>query len=162
MTTRIVAALAIVMVIGGCATTPQQTPTRDPQTPMFKTDLPARPDATKIAPEQDWVIAVETGDMIASAGICMSEQKAMRAANYVVSYNELRGLYEVDLKTMDRERQVYEKELEIADQEIAALREEARRSWWERHGASVTMVIGLVAGAGFAVGMAAALDGVTE
>jgi hypothetical protein len=87
---------------------------------------------------------------------------AMRAARVKVAYDEMRGLYEVDLRTMDRERQVYDRHLKAADDEIAEWRIKARRSWWELNKGTVGLVIGVVTGAALTVGIAAAVDQATE
>jgi hypothetical protein len=92
----------------------------------------------------------------------MSQEMAMRAAQFKVAYEEVRGLYEVDLATIERERMIYERYLNAADDDVARWREKARRTWWEKYGPHVVLGVGVVVGAVFAVGMAAALDGVTD
>ena len=86
----------------------------------------------------------------------------MRAARTKVAYDEIRGLYEVDLRTMDRERGVYERHLKVADDEIAEWRIKARRSWWELNKGTVGLVLGVVTGAALTVGIAAAVDQATD
>lgn len=136
--------------------------------PLVAADLPERPDAKPIPPGADWAVAAD-GYVVAGetdptdrAGICMSMEKASRAARYVVGYNELRGLYEVDIRTWSREREIYSRSLEAADREIERWQKRAERSWWERNRGVVGLAGGLVLGVAAAATAAAALDGVTK
>jgi succinate dehydrogenase flavin-adding protein (antitoxin of CptAB toxin-antitoxin module) len=95
-------------------------------------------------------------------GILMSQEMTMRAARLKVAYDEMRGLYEVDLRTMDREREIYERHLKAADDEIADWKQKARRSWWELNQGTVGLVVGVVTGAALTIGIAAAIDQATE
>ena len=95
------------------------------------------------------------------AGVLFSTEKAVRSARFVVAYNEMRGLYEVDLRTWVREREVYQRHLDLADTEIARQRERARRGWWERHGAQVGLAVGFLVGAAATVGIVAAVNEVS-
>ena len=134
--------------------------------PLFTKTLPAPPE--EVPEDKRMVVAVSECIVEGSQppektppGILMSDAMAMRAARLKTSYDELRGLYEVDIRTMDRERGVYERYLDEAEVEIVSWREKAQRSWWERHGAQVMMGVGFVAGAALTVGIVAAIDGVT-
>lgn len=115
--------------------------------------LPPRPDEEPIAAEDDWVVAVSVGEMMEQPGVCMSDAKAMRSARYVVSYNELRGLYRSDLRTWERERDIYQRYLFAAEQETTYWQEKSKRTWWERHSAQIGFAAGVVIGAGLAVGL---------
>lgn len=162
---RLFVILAVFVV--GCGAPAQQQEETAPLEPMFDSRLPDPPE--EVPPNKRMVVPVSECVLEGSEppektppGILMSEAMAMRSARLKVAYDEMRGLYEVDLRTMDRERQVYEKQLGLADQEISEWREKARRTWWERNKGLISLGIGLAVGAGFAVGMAAALDGVTD
>lgn len=151
-----------------CASTPQTEATEHTlPDPLFTQELPEPP--AEVPPDKRLAVAVSECTVEGSdppektpPGILMSQEMAMRAARLKVAYDEVRGLYEVDLRTMDRERAVYQRHLKAADDEIAEWRIKARRSWWERNGAQVMLGVGVALGAAFAVGMAAALDGVTD
>lgn len=105
---------------------------------------------------------VEDSEQLTPPGIYMTSEMAALAGRTKIAYDEMRGLYDVDLRTMERERMVYQKQLDLADRETARLRELTKRSWWERNRGWVGLSIGLAVGAGVAIGMAAALDGVTD
>lgn len=126
------------------------------------TELPPRPDVEPIAPEDDWVVPVSIGEMVEQPGVCMSDAKALRAGRYVVSYNELRGLYRSDLRTWNREREIYERYLTDAEIELAYWQEKSRRTWWERNSAQIGLAAGIVIGAGLAVGLVYGINQVTE
>jgi len=160
-------ALLLVLLVGCGAPVAQQPGESTLPDPLFATELPDPPEdvptskrivlsVTKCEVEnQDPTAPVEE----TPPGIYMTKEMATRAGRTKVAYDELRGLYEVDLRTMERERQVYQKQLDLADQEVARLREAARRSWWEKNRGWVGLGVGLVVGAGLAVGIAAAFDG---
>lgn len=149
-------ALVTLLLIGGCATTKAAEPKRTLPSPLVAAKLPDRPDAEPIAPSADWSVScagylAEKGDqepeLVKKPGICMSTEKAIRAARYVVGYNELRGLYVVDLRTWGRERQIYERHLNAADDEIVRWKERARRSFWEQYSGQIGLGAGIVVGA---------------
>lgn len=124
--------------------------------------MPSRPDSEPILPGEDWVVPVSVGEMIEQPGICMSDAKAMRCAHFVVAYNELRSLYQTDIRTWNREREVYLRYLTDAEAENAYWRERSRRSWWEQHAAQVGLAAGIVVGAGLAVGLVYGLNQVVD
>lgn len=162
---KVVFALVLAIMVSGCgASTPPAQESTLPA-PLFTQKLPDPPED---APADKRIVLpvsacnVEGSEDVVGPGIYMSQEMSMRVSRTKVAYDEIRALYEIDLRTMDRERGVYQKNLDLADQEIVRLREAARRTWWERHGDGVMVGVGLVLGAGFAVGMAAALDGVVN
>lgn len=137
--------------------------------PLFARELPEAP--AEVAASKRIVEPVKTCEVevvegeewrAVGPGVFMSFEMAKRAADTKIAYDEMRDLYEVDLRTMEREREVYQRQLDLADQEVARQRERARRTWWERNRGWVGLGVGLVVGAGLAIGMAAALDGVTD
>lgn len=91
-------------------------------------------------------------------GIMLSPEMAMRAARTKVAYDEIRGLYEVDLRVMALEREACGRVVSAADEEAALWRERSKRSWVERNGVWLGIGVGVVVGAGTAVGLAAALN----
>jgi len=93
-------------------------------------------------------------------GIMLSPEMAAHAARVRVKYDELRSMYTVDLRTEMRERQIYQRELDMADDEADRLRQEAHRSWWERNSGVLGLAAGIIVGAGLTIGVLAATDGV--
>ena len=91
-------------------------------------------------------------------GIMLSTEMAVHAARLRIGYDELRAVCEIDRRTSAAEREAFQRIINAADEETALWRERAQRSWWERNGWWVSMVGGVVIGAGTAVGLAAALD----
>lgn len=159
------ALLAAFFLASACsATVPQQADKRTLPNPLVAAKLPERPDAQPVPPAADWVIALSEGETVpeGQAGILMSQEKAARAAKYVVGYNELRQLYEVDLRTWGREREIYERHLALADAEVERMRQKAVRSFWERHAPEVAMVLGVVIGAAVTVSIVAAVHGTED
>jgi hypothetical protein len=164
---RFLVFILVLMVGCGSAPPPAETPERLlPELISFR-ELPDEPD--EVPPGKRLVVAVE-GCVVEGSnppekvppGILMSQEMAMRAAQFKVAYEEVRGLYEVDVATIERERLIYERYLNEADKDIARWREKVRRTWWEKNKGFVGMAVGVVVGAGLAVGMAAAIDVATD
>jgi hypothetical protein len=163
------ALIAVIMCFYiSCATTPQTEATeRTIPEPLFSKELPEPP--AEVPPDKRMAVSVSECTIEGSdppqktpPGILMSQEMTMRAARLKVAYDEMRGLYEVDLQTMDREREVYERHLKAADDEIADWKQKARRSWWENNKGTVGLVVGVVTGAALTIGIAAAIDQATE
>ena len=156
--------LAVLLLVGGCATTKAAEPKHTLPPPLVAAKLPERPDAKSIPVSADWVIAVEEGETVPEgrAGVLMSQEKAVRAAEYVVAYNELRQLYVVDLTTWGRERQIYERYLEAADGEVDHWKKQAERSWWEKHSGQIGLGAGLIVGAVITVAIVEAVQQVEK
>ena len=157
------AALLLALLVG-CGAPAQQSEESTLPAPLFTTELPEPPedvpaDRRVVLPVSKCVVEGSEPPEETPPGIYMTQEMAARAGRTKVAYDELRGLYEVDLRTMDSEREVYQKQLDLADQEVAEWRERARRTWWEQHGSQVMLGVGVALGAGLAVGIAAALDG---
>lgn len=163
---RMIAVLLVLLVGCGAPATQQADESTLPE-PLFTTELPDPPEDVPTSKRIVLPVSkceVENPDPTAPVeetppGIYMTKEMAARAGRTKVYADELRGLYEVDLRTMEREREVYQKQLDLADQEVASWREKARRSWLERNRGWVGLGVGLVVGAGLAVGIAAAFDG---
>jgi len=142
---RLVAALLLISV--GCASIPQ--PAAAPHTlpePVSETELPPSPDATPIPPEDNWAVPIDDVEVSPGdhrSGILFSIEKAQRVALLRIAYDELRGLYDVDLRTWGREREIYERQLGLADQEVTTWRTRAQRSWWEENGDEFSLFLGL-------------------
>ncbi|MBN8609636.1 MAG: hypothetical protein J0L92_03580 [Deltaproteobacteria bacterium] len=152
---RLVAIALIGSLLVGCVPTvaPAAVDHTMPE-PLVATELPDEPE--DIAPEERWTFAVDgvevaPGDV--RDGILFSDAMAMRAAQLRIGYDELRALYTIDLRTWGRERSIYERMLQLADEEVTELRRRAERTWWELNGDEVGLVLGLVLGA--IVGIAA-------
>lgn len=137
----------LLLVMVGCASTAQPAATaRTLPPPLAFSDLP--PDVTRdpLPPDQDWVLPVEDVEVAPGDrrdGVLLSDARAARAARLRIAYDELRGLYGIDLRTWAREREVYERYLQLGDEEIAVWRQRAQRSWWEENGDEVSLFLGL-------------------
>lgn len=156
---KAVALALVASLVAGCgpSTAPAATSRTLPDPIAFST-LPESPDAEAIPPEADWALAVEgvevaPGDV--RDGILLSFEKAQRAARLRIAYDELRALYEIDLRTWARERGVYEHYLQLGDEETAAWRTRAERTWWELNGDEFGLVLGLVLGIALSIGVGA-------
>jgi len=166
---RLVAVVLCFVFAVACAAPQTPEAERTIPEPIFARDLPDVP--AEVSSSKRVVEAVKTCEIevrdgeewrAVGPGIFMSFEMAKRAADTRIAYDEMRELYEVDLRTMDREREVYQRQLDLADDEIVRQRERARRTWLERNRGWLGLGIGLALGAGLAIGMAAALDGVTD
>ena len=163
-----IAVLLLVFLVGcGAAQEPFVEAEETYLDPIFISELPDPPE--EINPALRTVLPVskcevEGLDTVEHTppGVYMTEEMAIRAGRTKVYADELRGLYEVDLRTMERERMIYQKQLDLADREADRLRGLVKRSWWEKNKGWMALSIGLTVGAGLAIGMAAALDGVTD
>ena len=146
----------MVVLALGCSATRAPAAKRTLPSPLVAAKLPPAPkDEFKVPPAADWAVGVEgyvlgegegQREIVDRPGICMSMEKAERAARYVIRYEELRELYIVDLKTWGREREIYERHLELGQQEIDAWKKEAERSWFERNAGPIGLVTGLILG----------------
>lgn len=156
----------VLVFFWGCGSTlPEKVEHTLPE-PLFTHTVPDRPDdildTESIVPVEECIVEGSNPPETVSHGVYMSEEVAMGVARLRVAYDEMREYYAIDLQTIDREREFYERYLEIADQEIGQLRHKSRRTWWEEHGPQVMLSVGILLGVGMTVGVAAALDGVTE
>lgn len=153
-------AFLVLVAVSNAYCTPRTVQT--PETVIYgdevATVLPERPDSEPIPEGEDWVVPVSVGEMVDAPGVCMSDAKAMRSARYVVAYNEIRSLYQSDLRTWNREREIYQRYLHDAESQVQYWREKSRRTWWERHAAQVGLAAGVVIGAGLAVGLVYGLN----
>lgn len=150
------------LLLVACSTTKVAAPEkRTLPSPMVAAKLPARPDAEAVPAAANWVVPIEVGEVVPEgrAGILMSQEKAMRAARYLVAYDELRQLYEVDLNTWGREREIYERHLIASEAETARAWKAADRSWWEENAPHIAMIGGFVVGAVLTVSIVAAVHG---
>jgi len=144
---RFVSVLVLVAYVSGCgaAALPEATSRMMPE-PVAFAELPEDPTREEIAPEDDWVAPVEDAEVAPGdrrSGILLSDARAARAARLRIAYDELRGLYQIDLRTWARERAVYERYLQLADEEITTWRTRAQRTWWEENGDEFSLFLGL-------------------
>jgi hypothetical protein len=158
-------ALVFFLLVGGCGATKASQPGRTLPQPLVAADLPERPDAKAIPPGANWTVPCagyllekdgeEEPELVKKPGVCMSTDKALRAARYLVAYDELRQLYVIDLKTWGRERQIYESHLVASEKETDRWREKAKRGWFEKHDGQIGLAAGLIIGAVVTVAIAA-------
>lgn len=155
----VVFTLAVAATLSGCgAAAVASVPARTLPDPLVATSLPDRPDTEEIPPEEDWALSVDDYEVAPGdrrSGVLLSDAKARRAARFRVSYDELRALYEVDIRTWGRERDIFEHALTDADAEVARLRVAAQRSFWEQNDGTIGLVVGLILGAAVVSGAAA-------
>ena len=155
--------LATVLFLVACGSTAVQQERRTLPAPLVAADLPDAP--AEVDRPHRWTRPVEqcteADGEITSSGILFSDQMALRAARLSVSYAELRQLYQIDLRTWGREREVYERHLEAADDEIVRWRARAERSFWEQNVGTIALVAGIIIGAGATIGIAAAIEEVS-
>ncbi len=83
------------------------------------------------------------GLLMLNGGILMSEQKALRCADYKVAYVELRALYALDLKGWALKEKVYLEQLGKADEEIEKL-DGRLNGTWNRYKFAIGMGIGFL------------------
>ena len=149
--------LSAFVLVCGCATTATVAPPRTLPAPIFTDSLPDAP--ADVDAEHRMVLPVVscTGDdgETTGPGVLLSQEMAVHAARLRVSYDELRSLYATDLRTMDRERGVYERQLQLSDEEVRRLHDAAKRTWWERNRGVVGMSGGMVLGAAVVLGVLA-------
>lgn len=133
------------------------------------------PEAEEIKPADNWVYAtVEDaedklidGDVacwqkqgisltLMPGGILMSEAKAMRAANYKLAFDEVKTLYSIDLKAWPAKLDVYKMQLVASEKMIEKLQKEAKRTWLEKNGFTLGLIVGMIISGGV-VGLAVGL-----
>ncbi len=148
---------ALLVLVAGCGV-PAASPASQHTLPEPLVAAVLPPEPPEVAPEDHWtapVEAVEVGPGDLRDGVLFSDAMAMRVGQLAVEYDRIRGLYLIDIRTWERERQVYERHLTLADEEIAAWRTRAQRSWWEINGDETGLILGLVLGAGVTMGIGA-------
>lgn len=153
---KFVSLFMVSAMLVGCVPTVAPATAHTLPEPLVAAELPPEPEQVPLA--ERWTtpvddVEVEPGDV--RSGILFSDAMAMRAAQLSVEYGRIRGMYLVDIRTWERERQVYDRHLTIADETTAALRVQAQRSWWEINGDEVGLVLGLVLGVGVSIGIGA-------
>jgi len=153
--------MLLVLAVACSATTAASPEKRTLPSPLVAAKLPERPDADAIPSAASWVIPMEAGETVPDgrSGILMSQEKAMRSARYIVSYDELRRLYEVDLNTWGREREIYESYLIASEAETKRAWTAAERSWFDRNAPHLALIGGFVVGAVLTVSIVAAVQG---
>lgn len=140
----------------GCSSTAQVTEATTLPEPLYTTELPAAPPevprgARVVVPVESCQVEGEDAQ-IQGPGFFFSPEMTERAARLGVSYDEMRALYEIDIRTRARERVITERLLADADAENQRLAESAKRTWWENHGDVVSITVGLVLGVTAGVG----------
>lgn len=159
-------AALLMLVCVGCATTqavvhpPVIPETRRPEARDLPQDArtEALPEGISTTPGEDSVEAVEAGDPAPHAGILVSEARAVRDGIYRIRYTELRRTTEADRRVWTAHREFYEEQIR-RDREAL---EEAQPDWWERNDGTILGVLGFVVGSAIVLGLAAAVDKVTD
>ena len=167
-------ALATLFCFTGCATIPSAPPPIVPVTPEARPETRTLPMDPAVAPMPDgipkgeWTDVVEVGACLTAAGlptpgapkpcpmrsgILLSEEKASRDALYRIDYKELRLDLLSDEEVWRAERDLYEKQLVVAEQKLQA----AQPSWYDNHKMEIGILLGSALGAGMAVGVVYAI-----
>jgi hypothetical protein len=158
--------VALAFVVVGCGSQATAASSRTLPDPVVEAEMPEeveRPEGGVRTQAVDSCLVGEGEDAQETGpGILFDQDSAMYVARLRVGYDEVRGLYDVDQRTWARERQVYQRHLELGDEEIERANERAERSWWEKHGDEVGLITGFVVGVAVTVGITAAIDKVTE
>lgn len=158
----------MILAVGCSSTAPAATARTIPE-PIYTQELPEEPERApadrriSVAVHQCIVEGTEDAETptVVGPGIMLSQEMAVAAGRLRVFYDELRGLCQVDLRTMDRERAIYERNLQLADEEIQRQTERAERSWLEQNAGVLGVVGGILIGVAVSVGILAAMDGVS-
>lgn len=154
-----VVALILLVTIGCSASTPvPQYPAMSEKQLVENKPLPERPDAEKIAPENDWVKPMKAGDVADKPGVLLSPDKAARAKKWQDGYNNLRDLYELDRQVWVQHRIVYDERISQANATIKRL----SPSWWDENKSQILWVGGFVMGAATSIAIVYGLDHVRQ
>ena len=154
------------MLAVGCSSAAPAATARTVPEPIYAQELPAEPERAPVdrriaVPVSQCSVEGDEPGQVAGPGVMLSQEMAVAAGRLRVAYDEMRGLYLVDLRTMDRERAIYERQLQLADEEIQRQSTRAERSWLEQNGGVLGLVGGILIGVAVSVGIVAAMDGVT-
>lgn len=151
---------ALMCVVVGCASSALPKTTRTLPEPVVSVELP--PEPKPVEPRDRWTkpVSVCTTDEGEETppGVLLSIPMARLAGELRVSYNEIRMIYEIDQRTWQKERTVYERNLELADQEIERANKRAERTWWERHSGQMGVAIGFIVGAALTTAIVSAVS----
>lgn len=159
----------LLMLVAGCSSAAPAATARTLPEPIYTQELPDEPERAPasrriaVAVEQCTVDGTggDESPTLVGPGIMLSQEMAVAAGRLRVSYDELRGLYQVDLRTMDREREIYERNLQLSDDEIQRQIQRAERSWLEQNAGVLGLVGGILIGVAVSIGILAAMNGVT-
>lgn len=151
--------IAILLVVACSASTPvPQYPAMSEKQQVENKALPERPDAEKIASENDWVKPMKAGDSTDKPGVLLSPDKAARAKKWQDGYNNLRDLYELDRQVWQQHRIVYEERQNQSN----ALIKRLSPSWWDENKSQILWVGGFVMGAATSIAIVYGLDHVRQ
>jgi len=148
-------ALMMLFVVGCGASAPViQYPTMSEKQQVENKALPDRPDAVAIAPDDDWVKPMKTGDVVDKPGVLLSPGKAARAKEWQLGYNALRDLYDIDRQVWQQHRIVYEERTAQANAQIRRL----SPSWWDENKSQILWAGGFLMGAASSIAIVYGLD----
>lgn len=152
-------AIAVLAAAGCSASTPvPQYPGIKEKQHVEARELPPRPDAEPISPEQDWVQALPAGKCAEKDGILLSPEKAVRAKLWQTAYNGLRNLYDLDRQVWGQHRIVYEERTQQANAEIKRL----APSWWQENKGTIAWAGGFLMGAAATIAILYGVEQVQE
>lgn len=148
----------LLTVAVGCASTPQPVAQRTLPDPTFESEIPPEPERpARISTTPVEQCQVDDGGTT-GPGVLFDMDSAAYVGRLRIGYDELRRLYIIDSRTRERERQIYERALSNADEEIQRQAQRAERTWWEQHGGVVGLVSGIVVGVAATIGVLAATE----
>lgn len=141
-----------------CVIKPTFTPQMPTVTKIEQTPLPIKPASMPIPVEIEkdgyWVMPLEAGSCTpaapvtitkpcpAKSGILESEAHAIKDQQYRISYDELRQLYEADIKVWGAQRELYEATLKQQQETI----EKLQPSWYDQNALTIGLVGGFLLG----------------
>ena len=155
----IAVALSLVLLCG-CGGAAQQAPyepsleDRHPELLYSEAEFPEEPE--QLASGEKWGIPVQRpGDVGPRQGILISDETAARSGWFKAKYGQLRIYYSADTKAWQTTWKHVEGILVTAESAVVEAR---KRTWVEKYGLEVGLVIGFVSAGLLATGLAAALD----
>ncbi len=129
--------------------------------PSFKVEdkkLPPRPDVKPIPPEKDWVVPLAKDKPAPKDGVLISPEKAVRAAQYKLRYNELRSRYDLDRLVWRSTRVIQSEQRGQANRVIKDL----TPGWWQNNKGTLGFVTGITIGAIMTIFVVYGVDQVQE
>lgn len=120
--------------------------------------LPDRPNPESLPEAQNYAIPLPQGTKAPKDGILLSPEKMERALELMLSYDELRTLYENDRIVWQNQRGTYEDTLVEANKEIVRL----NPTWWDDHKLEIGLVGGAVIGIGLSLGVIYGVDQLSD
>lgn len=121
----------------------------DPAMRVEEQPLPDRPDKDPLTEAQNQSYPLVKGSAAPIDGVVITPEKAARVLKLKAAYDEIRAGYTADKTVFAQNRLIYEERLQQANAEISRI----SPSWWDKHGAAMSALLGVIAGALVTVGL---------